>query len=206
MYANLASSTKLARANQIISAIGTSGFMNFWTGAIPATPDFAPSGVLLATLPLSSTSGVASLCVINGVVTAPGSGGTDGVYTLTITDADGVGAAGSFTVTGGVLASISITSNGSGYVAPTFSGFTTAGLTGATASPVLTATIIFNTITPATSVSTGTVGFVRVTTSGGTGILDLDIGTTNSYSVIINNTFIAISTIVSISTNVLIES
>jgi hypothetical protein len=204
-YANIASLTKMARANQIISAIGSNGIMKFYTGILPSSPDIAPSGTLLASLPLSTVAGVASLAIQKGVVTSPGTGGTNGIYMLTITGT-GIGAGGTFTVLGGVLNSISITANGRGYTAPTFSGFASAGLTGAAAISVLTGVLIFNTISSATSVATGTATFVRVTTSGGTGIMDLDVGTTNSYSVIMSNTFVAMSSTVSISANVLTES
>jgi hypothetical protein len=70
----------------------------------------------------------------------------------------------------------------------------------------MTGVLVFNTISSATSVSTGTASFVRVATSGGTGIMDLDVGTTNSYSVIMSNTFVALSSTVSISANILIEA
>lgn len=205
-FANLSSLTKKNRANQIITAIGTSGFMTFWTGSIPASPDIAPSGILLASLPLAATAGVASFAVAFGVITAPGTGGTDGVYALTVTG-DGTGVIGTYTVTGGILSSIAITDNGSGFTTPpTFGGFGLAGLTGATSIPVMTGIILFNSISTATSVATGTVGFVRITTSGGTGILDLDAGTTNSFSVIMDNTFIANSSPVSVITNIILEA
>lgn len=214
-YVNLASALKKNRASQIVTAIGSSATMNFYIGAIPASPDFAvpylivPGDTLLATLPLSSPAGVASLAVLAGSVTSAGVGGTDGTYALTITPATsdpGTGAAGVYTVLGGALSSIQISTNGNGYVvAPTFSGFSISGLMGATASPVMTGIVVFNTIGSATGLATGTTGFVRVVTSGGAGILDLDAGTTNGYSVIMNTTFIGLGGEVSCTADVLLE-
>lgn len=191
MYVNLASVTKQHRANQVIIDIGSSGSLNFYTGPIPASPDFAPSGFLLATLPLSSPPATASLAVRSGLVTAGGSGGTDGVYALTLTGGGGTEAAGTFTVIGGALFSIAISVNGYGYTsAPTLSGFSNAGISGAAATVVMTGTVVFSTIGSATGSATGTAGFARVATSGGIGIIDLDVGTTNAYSVVMSNTFI----------------
>jgi hypothetical protein len=209
MYANLSAITKIHRATQIIADIGSNGFMKFYTGAIPPTPDNTPGGILLASLPLSSPAAIVSLCVLTGVVTAAGSGGTDGTYTLIITPAmadPGTGAVGIFTVSGGVLATIQISSNGSGYVVPpTFSGFVVAGLSSATASPVMTAITVFGTIGAATGVASGTASFVRVGTTGGTGVLDLDVGATNDFSVVMSNTFITLGASVTCTTDRMIE-
>lgn len=214
-YANLASITKKNRASQIVTSIGSGAFMNFYIGAIPASPDFPPpfnlvaGDSLIASLPLSNPPAVASLAILSGSITAAGIGGTDGTYALTITPAmsdPGVGAAGVYTVLGGILSSIQMSNNGSGYVVPpTFSGFATSGLTGATASPVMTGILVFNTIASAVGVGTGTAGFVRIVTSGGVGIIDLDIGTTNGFSVITNSTFIGLGGEVSCTADVLIE-
>lgn len=205
-YVNLASLTKQHRASQLITDIGTDGVMNLYTGSYPSSPDLAPAGYLLASLPLSITAGVASLAVQSGLVTAAGTSGTDGVYALTITGGGGTGAAGTFVVSGGALASIVISNNGYGYTGPpTLSGFGTAGLSGATATAVMTGIMVFNAISTVMAVATGIAGFVRVATSGGVGIIDLDIGTTNAYSVVINNTYINSGGSVSCSADVLIE-
>jgi hypothetical protein len=209
-FANIASATKLRRTRQIITDIGSGGFMNFYVGHIPPSPDFAPGGTLLVSLPLATPiAGVGSLAILGGAVTAPGTGGTDGTYALTITPAvsdPGTGAAGIFTVVGGVLKTIQISNNGYGYIVPpTLGGFAAGGLTGALAVPTLTAILIFGAIGTGFGVATGTTGFVRVVTSTGVGILDLDAGTTNAFSVIMNNTFIPIGSPVNCVANVLIE-
>lgn len=53
------------------------------------------------------------ITIVNG-----GTGGTDGVYALTITDVTGTGATGTYTITGGVVTSIAITAPGTQYKAP----------------------------------------------------------------------------------------
>ena len=277
-YVNLASLTKQNRAAQIISNIGAAGVMNFYSGVIPASPDFAPTGTLLAALPLSTPAGVASLAVQGGSILTAGSGGTDGLYTLSITGGGGTGAAGTFTVYQGALSSIAISNNGNGYTSPpTFGGFSIGGLSGATATAIMTGILVFNTITSASGIATGVAGFVRVssasaaftgaisttdlTISGvssgvitigqlvlgsgviagtiitsfvsgtmggsgiytvnntqsvstepmtaspfnGVGIIDMDVGMSNSFSVVMNNTFISNGGSVSCSADVLIE-
>lgn len=69
-------------------------------------------------------------------ITNPGSGGVDGTYSLSITDATGTGATGSYTVAGGSLTSISISNSGSKYVSPAFS-FAASSLVGATVSVIV---------------------------------------------------------------------
>lgn len=66
-------------------------------------------------------------------ITNGGTGGVDGSYTLGITDATGTGAVGSFVVSGGTITSITITTAGSGYTAPSLT-YSTSGITGATIS------------------------------------------------------------------------
>lgn len=205
-YVNLASATKLARTSQIISAIGSGGFMQLWTTTPPPSPDITSSGELLVSLPLSSVAAVGSYGVESGLVTAPGTGGTNGLYDLTITGS-GSGAAGTYTVAGGVLSAITITVAGENYATPpTLGGFGTAGLTGATATAVMTATLIFNTISTATAVATGIAGWARVTNASLVGIIDLDVGTTNASSVVMGNTYIAMGGSVACSAQVMIEA
>lgn len=206
-YANLASSIKLARTNQIVAAIGVGCLMNIYTGAYPGSPDIATTGTLLASLPLSSPAGIASLAVQGGMITDPGTGGIDGTYNLVISGGGGNNAAGIFTVYGGILASVIISNTGSGYVSPpTFSGFTNAGLSGAIVSSLLTGILVFHPIATQRAVATGLAGFARVITHAGVGILDLDIGTTNASSVVINNPFIITGQSVACSADVLIEA
>lgn len=79
-----------------------------------------------------TVSGIASTHI-----TAPGTGGTNGTFALAFTGGTGSGAAGNFTVAGGVLTNITITNGGSYTVAPTLSFVASTGLTGATATVTL---------------------------------------------------------------------
>jgi hypothetical protein len=206
-YANLASATKLSRANQVITAIGDGGYLQLWTGSPPASPDVAATGTLLASLPLSSTPAVASYAVGDAVITAVGSGGTNGEYAVAFSGGNGTNAAATFTVAAGSLSQIVITNVGSGYTSvPTMGGFGAAGLTGASAIAVLTATLVFNAISTATAVATGNAGWARIVNQNSTGIVDLDVGVTNAASVVMSNTFIVQGGSVSCSAQVLIEA
>ena len=207
-YVNLASATKLHRASQINTDIGSAGFMLLYTGTVPASPDMTATGTLLAQLPLASTAAVTSLAVQSAVITTPGTGGTDGTYALSFSGGGGTGAAGYYVVTGGVITSAVISDPGTGYTgAPTIDGFGAAGLTGAALTPVMTAVLTFNAVTAATAGNTGVAGWVRVTKADGvTGIIDLDIGVTNDFSVVINSTMIIASGSVTCSAQVLMEA
>lgn len=205
-YVNLASATKLNRATQIVNAIGSGGFFQLYTTTPPANPDLPPTGTLLASLPLSLVPAVASYGILGGVVTAPGSNGSNGQYALAI-NGDGTDAAGFFTVSGGVLASITISEVGNGYTTPpTFDGFGTAGLVGATAVPVMTATIVFNDILTATAVAGGNAGWARVTDANNVGVIDFDVGPTNDFAVVMENTFVTQGGAVSCTAQILIEA
>ncbi|OHV85810.1 phage tail sheath subtilisin-like domain-containing protein [Ensifer sp. LCM 4579] len=72
----------------------------------------------------------------HGAITG-GNGGTDGTFALAFTGGAGSGAAGTFTVAGGALTAITITSPGEYTVAPSFDFSASAGLTGATATATL---------------------------------------------------------------------
>ena len=206
-YVNLASATKLSRASQIISAIGSGGFMQLWTTTPPPSPDLSPNGVMLVSLPLSSVAAVASYGVQGGLITAPGTGGTNGLYALAIVSGSGSNASGTYTVSGGVLTAIDIAVAGNNYATPpTFAGFGTAGLTGAAATAVITAVLVFNALSTATAVATGVAGWARVTNSSNVGIIDLDVGTTNASSVVMDNTFISMSGSVSCTAQVMVEA
>ncbi len=73
---------KSARASAILTAIGSSGLIKFYTGSPPADASVTPAGTLLATLSCSATFGT----VTNGV-----SGGASAYLTANaITSANGV--------------------------------------------------------------------------------------------------------------------
>lgn len=71
--------------------------------------------------------------LVDPVISAAGSGGTDGTFALAFTGGTGTGAVGTFTVTGGALTAITITNPGAYTVAPTLSFAASSGLTSATA-------------------------------------------------------------------------
>lgn len=206
-YVNLASATKLHRASQIIADIGSNGFMLLYTGTVPPSPDFTVTDTLLATLPLSSTAGVASLVVQLVAITSAGTLGTNGTYAMTFTGGGGSGAAGSFVVAGNIITETIISDPGFGYTsAPSISGLTAAGLSGASLTPVMTGLISFNAIGAATAGATGNAGYARITTSASVPIIDLDVGTTNASSVMMNSTFVTNGGSVTCSAEVIIEA
>lgn len=88
--------------------------------------------------PATSLSGVNSV-----TITAAGSGGTDGTFALAFSGGAGtdlIAPTGTFTVSGGAVTAVTITQRGGGYTtAPTISTAASAGLTGATLTPVLDA-------------------------------------------------------------------
>lgn len=71
--------------------------------------------------------------LVNPQITVPGTGGANGTFNLAFTGGTGSGAAGTFTVTGGALTSISITNPGAYTVKPTLSFAASTGLTSAAA-------------------------------------------------------------------------
>jgi hypothetical protein len=80
------------------------------------------------TYPVGPAGGVLTT---GGITITAGGTGTDGTYALTITDVTGTGAVGTYTVSGGTVTAITITTGGSGYTAPvlTFPLGTTTGVT-----------------------------------------------------------------------------
>lgn len=64
------------------------------------------------------------------VINNGGTGGIDGTYALTITDATGTGATGTYTVAGGTVTAITITAAGTKYASPTFTFGGGSGVTG----------------------------------------------------------------------------
>lgn len=78
---------------------------------------------------------------ITGLVA--GSGGTNGTFNLAFSGGSGTGAAGYFVVAGGTITSVVITTSGYGYVtAPTISFAASAGLTGASATAVISQNVL----------------------------------------------------------------
>jgi hypothetical protein len=61
---------KNARSNAILSAIGTSGLVKFFTGSPPSDASVAATGTLLATLTCSSTFGTVSAGTSGGAAPA----------------------------------------------------------------------------------------------------------------------------------------
>jgi hypothetical protein len=78
--------------------------------------------------PIGPTAGY--LATAGVTITDGGTGGTDGTYALTITDAGGgTGATGTYTITDNTISSVTITAAGSAYVTPVLS-FPLGGITG----------------------------------------------------------------------------
>jgi hypothetical protein len=209
-YINLASSTKLSRASQINTAIGSGGSMLLYTGSAPASPDYPPSNgsTLLVTLPLSSPAGTVTYAVQSAAIVTGGSGGTNGSQTVIGTTGTGTKFQASVTISGGAITAIlSIVVTGSYSVPPTtltnepVSG---AGLSGAALSVVMTAQLIFGAISQANATASGTAGYARIVTSGNVGIIDLDCGTSGT-SVIMNTTAISAGGPVLCSADLLLE-
>lgn len=91
-----------------------------------------PACYLGGTLP-SVGAAIPNSGILGAIITAGGSGGTDGTFALGISGGGGSGAVGTFTVTGGTVTDITMTNPGSGYTSnPTFSFSASAGLTGVT--------------------------------------------------------------------------
>jgi hypothetical protein len=182
-FLNLSSPDKKARAGQIGTSLGASGNALFYTGTPPASPDMTASGTLLATLPLSATAGIAYTVVQSATVAAGGTGGTSGTQTVTGTSgtAGGGGAlfTASVTISGGAITAVLSVTPGQYSTSPSnvnAEPVTGAGLTGATLALVLTGSFVFSTITAGTAGATGTAGYCRMATSGGAGVIDLDVG------------------------------
>lgn len=204
MYVNLASASKLKRAEQILTDIGPDGLMLVYTGA-PTSPDLPSTETLLATLPLSHIAGVASFAVQQGAIITAGTSGIDGTYYLSFTG-DGSGAAGYYIVNDHRLFSVTIVDGGYGYtMPPTIDGFANASLSGAVVQAVMTGQIRFNQIYATPAVASGTAGWARIVTADGVGVIDLDVGTTYTASVVMSNTMIAAGALVSCTAQALIE-
>ena len=208
-FINLSSVDKKARAGQISTSIGASGNMLIYTGSPPSSPDLTATGTLLVTLPLSATAGVAYTQVQSLVVVAPGSGGTAGAQTITGTTGTGTFFTAAVTVTAGAISAVNSISNAGQYsVNPTnvnVEPVTGGGLTGATVALTLTGELLFNAITTGTAVATGTAGYARIATSGGVGVVDLDVNTSGS-SVIITSTAVVSGGSVSVTSAAFVEA
>jgi len=83
----------------------------------------------ITTYPIGPTAGY--LTPAGFTITNGGTGGVDGTYALDITDLTGDHAVGTFVVAGGTITTITITTAGDSYTAPTFD-FTAASITGET--------------------------------------------------------------------------
>lgn len=192
-YINLASANKSTRAASINTAIGTSGFLQIFTGVQPISPDLTASGTQLVSMPLSATAAVASTTLQSCAITAGGTGGTNGTQTVTLTTGTGTQATVSVTVSGNAITAIlSVLTGGNYSVNPTALNavpVTGASLTGATLNVNMTGLLTFNAITQTNAANTGTAGYARIVTSGGVGVVDLDCGTSGT-SVVLNTTSI----------------
>lgn len=200
-----AGSLKQNRSTQVNTAIGASATLSLYTGSPPASPDITAPGTKLAALTCASGSfGAVTLGVGSVLVTAGGSGYAQGTYNLSFTGGTGSGAAGTYTVgSGGIVISTTITANGAYTVAPTVT-FPSGGGSGAAGQVALTGVLTAAAITQANAIASGTAGYARIATSGGAGIVDLDVGTSGT-SVIVNTTAIVSGGVVSCTSCVVVE-
>jgi hypothetical protein len=208
-YIQLSSSDKLARSQCMITSIGTSGLLSIYSGTQPINPDITATGTLLVSMPLASVAGVASTCLQSATVVAGGSGGTNGAVTVTGTTGTGTKFQATGTITGGALAgALVVTVPGAYSVNPTSlqaEPVTGGGLTGCTLVLNMTAQMTLNAVTQTNATTTGTAGYARLTTSGGTSVIDLDVATSGS-SIIINTTAMVAAGPVVVSSGVISEA
>lgn len=195
-YINFPVATKTHRLNQVNTDLGATSKWQFYSGALPLSPDITvPAGNLLATLAGSATPGVVTSTVQGVAINNPGTGGTAGVQVVTGTTGTGTMFQASVLVAGGSITQIlGMVVNGTYTVNPTSlvaEPVTGGALSGATLSLAMTAQLTFNAVTTANASATGTAGFVRLATSataGAAGVIDLDIGGPGSTaSVVINS-------------------
>lgn len=112
---------------------------------------------------------VSSTSLYSVTIVTAGSGYTNGTYALSFTGGGGSGAAGTYTVTGNTVTSISISNRGTGYTSAPSVGFPSGGGTGATATAILNAFP-----TPHVSVPTFIDGYVAVAKGSDVYTCDLD--------------------------------
>lgn len=182
--------------------------MLLYSGSPPASPDYAATGSLLVTLPLSTPAATASYAVQSVAIANPGSGGTNGAQIVTGTTGTGSKFQVSVTIAGNVITAIlGISVVGAYSVPPTvlINEPVTGPITGAALSVVMTGQLTFGAITQANATGSGTAGYARIQTSGGVGIVDLDCGTSGT-SVLMNTTTIAIGGPVLCSMDILTEA
>lgn len=124
--AAVASSASAAASAASASTSAAAAAVSAGAAAINAGNIFATAAAGVSNGVLSTTSLVA------------GTGGTNGTFDVAFSGGAGSGAAARFTVAGGALVSISISSKGTGYTsAPTMSFAASTGLTGASATAVI---------------------------------------------------------------------
>lgn len=204
---NFSGSLKKNRATEINTSIGANGTFAIYTGSPPASPDIAATGTKLVQLACASsafgavTNGVGSVAISSG-----GSGYAQGTYALAFSGGTGSGAVGTYTVDGsGKVVSTAITNTGSYTAAPTVS-FPSGGGSGAAGGVALTGILTAGTITQANATNSGTAGYARIATSGGAGVVDLDVGTDPArFSAVINTVAIVSGGPVSCTSCVIVE-
>lgn len=195
-YFNMNIATKFARAQQIVSQLGSTFYLLLYSGTDPACPDMpVPSGNLLGTL-TNSGNASASASVLSAVVNNAGSGGTNGTATVTGTTGTGTKFQANVTISGGSISAVNSITTAGNYTAlptnPSAEPVTGGGLTGATLALQMQAQISMA-FTTANATASGTAAFARVSTSataGGAGVVDEDVGTSGT-SFTINTTNIA---------------
>ncbi len=176
----LSIATRVARLAAINAQLGAAAMIRIYDGAIPDSPDAAPSGTLLSTMTGNNRGfGTVIIAGVNALILGAGGAGYNSAPIVAFTGGGGTGAAATAVISGGAIAQVSVTSPGSGYTAPptvtlTGGGFTTAATPPmAQLGPVLEAAAITQDSAAAAS---GTAGWARLLSAAGAPVADVDCG------------------------------
>lgn len=200
-YINFSVADKAHRLTNLVTDLGGSSYCIVYAGAMPQSPDnTVSSSNLLCALPCSATAGVVTYAVQNCAIVNAGTGGTNGVQTVTGTTGTGTKFQASVLVVGGVISSVLGVTLGGTYTAlpsnlnaePVTGG----GLSSATLSLAMTGVLTFSAITTTNATATGTASLVRfatANTAGAAGIIDMDAGGTGGTQSVQLNTLSIVS-------------
>lgn len=176
-YSALSLAAKTARSNALIQALGNSALIRLYTGAPPVNVDAAATGTLLSTLTCNSAGfGQAVPGGVNQITVTAGGSGYTSPPAVSFTGGGGSGATAVATVSGGAVTSISITNSGTNFNSSPAVVLTGGAGSGAAAGAAVGVVIDAGAITQDNSaVGTGTPGYARLLTSGGTAVMDVDV-------------------------------
>ena len=179
MSITVSTGLKASRSQQITALAGANATLKIYSGTKPASPDAAATGTLLSTLTGNASAfGSTITSGVNQVAVGTAGAGYTSAPTVSFSGGGGSGATAVAVISGGVVVGVTVTDPGTGYTsAPTVSfsggGFTTAAAATAAVGVVLKVAAITSDPSAANS---GTPGYCRISSSGGTAVLDLDVG------------------------------